>query len=321
MARPSDQQRAIAMPGKLGRMELAFARLLSLAIILGVIGFFATEVGDKNPDWDNYAISYEFGLSGFEPLYYLLADAAKTLLHLDFRGFFFLQVLINLAMIGYLVGTPLAALLGCVSLYFYIETNVGVQLRWGLAATASLLALYSGSRRTAGLIGLSAVLIHAFAVIPVTLAIVVRCFERALSKNISIVLWTCAALVLMNYLDSIVYLVVPSDLRYLEYLDSEYSTYKSLASTLYILAMFAMEVLMLNVSAGSTPEKRSLVMLIYLRIAQIASLSFTVISGRLLLYSTLLEVLVMKSQLASKKRILLLAYALLSSAKVAALIP
>jgi hypothetical protein len=307
------------MSQKIGRAELAFVRFLTLAIVLGVIAFFAIEVGDKNPDWDAYELTYELSLWGFEPLYYVLSDAAKTL-QLDFFSFFVVLVLINLTVIGYLVGTPIAALLGCVSLYFYIETNVGVQLRWGLAATATLLVLYSASRRTAGLMGLCAVLIHIFAVIPVVLAIVVRRFERALSKNTSIVLWTCVALILVNYLGAVVALVVPSDFRYFEYLDSEYSAYKSLSSTLYILAMFATEVLILNVSGSTTPEKRSLVMLIYLRIAQIASLSFTVISGRLLLYSTLLEVLVIKSQLAGKNRILLLAYALLSSAKIAALI-
>jgi len=301
-------------------MIIKIINLLSLAVILAVIGFLAIKTGDKNPDWDAYTIAYESALLGFEPIYNLLLYISKTLLNLDYSSFFFLQVFINLMLISYLIGKPLAALLGCVSLFFYIETNVGVQLRWGLAATASLVTLYSTSRRTAGLVGLGAVLVHFFALIPVTFVILIRCFERSLSKNLSIILSTCVALLLMNYFSSIIYLFIPSDVRYLEYLDSEFSSYKSISSTLYIFAMFVMEVLMLNVSTASTMERRSIVMIIYLRIVQIASLSFAVISGRLLLYSTLLEVLVIKSQLTGKNRTLLLVYVLLSSAKIVALI-
>lgn len=302
-------------------MMVKIIRPLILAIIFTVISVLAIKTGEENPDWGAYTIAYESDLLGLELGYNLLSYVSRTVLDLDYSTFFFLQVFVNVVLIGYLIGSPLPALLGCVSLYFYIETNVGVQLRWGLAATVSLFALYATSRRTAGLVGLGAILLHVFAVIPLVVAFLVRCFERELARNTSIILSTCVAVLLMNYLDLVIYLIIPSDIRYLEYLDSEYSVYKSLSSTLYILGMFAMEVLMLNASAPSKLEKRSLVMVIYLRIAQIASLSFAVISGRLLLYSTLMEVLVIKSQLAGKNRALLPVYVLFSSAKVLALLP
>lgn len=74
-----------------------------------------------------------------------------------------MQVSINLVLIGYLIGSPVAAPLGWVSLYSYIETNVGVKLHWGSSAPCPLLARYATSRLTAVTMGLGAALIHVFA--------------------------------------------------------------------------------------------------------------------------------------------------------------
>ena len=292
------------------------AKALFLITILLAISSLAIKTGSANPDWDAYEYAYDNSISGFDPLYLIFSEVSLSLFNLSYFNFYFFLVFLNLAMIAYLIRNPFAALLGCVSLFMYIETNVGVQIRWGLAATTTMIALQFASKRLTGLLGIGSILFQFFALVPISLIILISYFWKKLESNTSILFCTIAALVLMVYFDSIINLIIPSESKYFGYLNSDFSNYKSTSSIVYIFVMFGIEIIILKYSNICKLDRCNIIMTIYIRIIEIASFSFMVISGRLLIYSMLLEVLVIRGQLRQKNKGLLLIYVLLSSSKI-----